>query len=259
MPRSRFLGPTVLTVALAVTQFQAGWSDEPKPSSPDKPSLFPATPKAATAPKATESAKAGATCVIYPLAELGRDPGLAKWVAETIPDMIAPSSWSQVGGTGRITHNATSQVLVVYQSAAVHAQVETFLNDLRKAGPGGAAKPAVPVGKVVSAHYTDAGLIKPADPVTKGQGYPVPPPLQQPKHLFHLVIRYEGDGIVDANVASMVKDIVAAAREDGAGDKKAVPDAAKPTSQMNHLFHFVVRYEGEGIIDSNVAAMLKDI
>src|SRR5437868_4430861 len=81
MPRSRFLGPTVLAVALAVTQLQAGWSDEPK--SPDKPSLFPPAPKAAAAPKATEPAKAGATCVIYPLADLGRDPGLAKWVAET--------------------------------------------------------------------------------------------------------------------------------------------------------------------------------
>jgi hypothetical protein len=33
----------------------------------------------------------------------------------------------------------------------------------------------------------------------------VPRPVKQPKHLFHFIIRYEGDGIVDENVADVIK------------------------------------------------------
>jgi hypothetical protein len=240
MPRSRYLGMMVLSVALVATHLRAARPDEPKPAPP-------------------AGAKAESTCVIYPLSDLGHDASLAKWVAETIPNMIQPGSWSQAGGTGKISYHAPSKVLVVYHTAAVHAQVEAFLKDLRRATPPAAAKPATGDGKVISAHYTDAGSsAKPLDAAAqKTMAYPVPPPLQQPKHLFHLIIRYEGDGIVDANVASVVKDIVTASKE-GAADKPNA-DPAKGSSPLSHLLHFIVRYEGEGIIDANVAALLKDL
>jgi hypothetical protein len=35
--------------------------------------------------------------------------------------------------------------------------------------------------------------------------YPVPPPPALPKHLFHFIIRYEGEGIIDQNVVKFAK------------------------------------------------------
>src|SRR5438309_2051545 len=35
--------------------------------------------------------------------------------------------------------------------------------------------------------------------------YPVPAASRAPKHLFHFIIRYEGEGIVDGNVADVLK------------------------------------------------------
>src|SRR5688572_17876871 len=33
------------------------------------------------------------SCVIYPLGDLADDPGFAKWIAETIPEVIQPGTW----------------------------------------------------------------------------------------------------------------------------------------------------------------------
>ena len=35
--------------------------------------------------------------------------------------------------------------------------------------------------------------------------YPVPAPARPPKHLFHFIIRYEGNGVVDENVVKAVQ------------------------------------------------------
>src|SRR5262249_32002953 len=100
--------------------------------------------------------------------------------------------------------------------------------------------------------------------LSKSTAYPVPPPLQQPKHLFHLVIRYEGDGIVDSNVADLVKNIsgLSAAKEESSDKEKekdkdkAKPDAASP-SAANQLFNFITLSEGEGTADPNVSSLPK--
>ncbi|HEY2909874.1 MAG TPA: hypothetical protein VGI99_06490 [Gemmataceae bacterium] len=88
-----------------------------------------------------------------------------------------------------------------------------------------------------------------------GSNYPIPAPVAQPKHLFHFVIRYEGDGMPDP---TMLATAVAAAGDipismPKKSDKPNVVKAKAPD-----LFQFIIRYEGDGIVDDNVAKVLKD-
>jgi hypothetical protein len=196
MARTRFLGMAVLSVALLATQRQAGLS---------QPSAF-----------TSSSAANDLTCRVYPLSELGDDPSLGKWVAETIPDVIQPGSWNPIepaGSRRRISYHAPSKILVVYHTATVHAKVDAFLNDLKKALPrdhaettAGARKLPTMDRRVIQAQYTAAVSVNPAAPATpQASGYPVATPLKQPKHLFHFIIRYEGEGLIDANVVKFAK------------------------------------------------------
>jgi len=84
--------------------------------------------------------------------------------------------------------------------------------------------------------------------------YPIPAPLAQPKHLFHFIIRYEGDGLADQ---SMLAAAMAAAgqNQDDAPKKAGKSKAAK--AGVPDMFQFIVRYEGDGIVDENVAKLLK--
>jgi hypothetical protein len=148
---------------------------------------------------------------IYALGELGGDAGLARWVADTIPQVIEPDSWSQ-DGTGKqiLTYDPTAKVLVVYHTPAVHAKIATFLDSLRKAVAQGNA-PATNVKHakahgVVPAQYSEPDpMFKPAEPMAPTNPYPVPATKKQPKHLFHFIIRYEGEGIIDSNVIEFLK------------------------------------------------------
>jgi hypothetical protein len=92
--------------------------------------------------------------------------------------------------------------------------------------------------------------------VANHSGYLLPTATKPPKHLFHLIIRYEGDGVINQNVVDVCKScgLVSAAQEE---TKKGTdkPAAAKPASSS--LFHFIVRYEGDGIIDKNVVDVFK--
>src|SRR5205085_4878610 len=67
------------------------------------------------------SVENGPTCKVYSLAELD-DPGLCKWIAETIPEMIQPATWKQNGA--KVSYYAPSKVLVVNNTMAVHNQIE---------------------------------------------------------------------------------------------------------------------------------------
>jgi hypothetical protein len=69
MARTRFLGIAALAVALFAAQRQ--------------PALSQHSPNAAN----------DLTCKVYSLTELGDDPSLGAWVAETIPEVIQPDSW----------------------------------------------------------------------------------------------------------------------------------------------------------------------
>src|SRR5262249_50653316 len=51
--------------------------------------------------------------------------------------------------------------------------------------------------------------------------YLVPNPARSPKHLFHFIIRYEGEGIVDSNVVEAIK-----------AQNSATPSAAPPVNVL---------------------------
>jgi hypothetical protein len=160
------------------------------------------------------------TCVAYSLADLGNDPDLGKWVAETIPEVIAPGTWK---GKGVLRYYAPKKLLVVYHNAAAQARVDAFLKSVKKSLPaanektiaaGAGGMPAcvcvrtAPVCEtaVVPADFRVPGKVRGfttfADP---SSSYPVPAPATRPKHLFHFIIRYEGEGIVDDNVVKAMK------------------------------------------------------
>lgn len=113
--------------------------------------------------------------------------------------------------------------------------------------------------KVVHARLLEASQLKPLDAAAaKATAYPVPQPLEKPKHLFHLIFRYEGDSLADS-MAGVVKSLAGAeANKEEAADKSGA-EASKVAPSLNSLLHFIVRYEGEGIIDSNVVEMIKHL
>jgi hypothetical protein len=213
MIRFRFCGPTLLALTLLVLP---GRADEPKSSKAvagyTEPLIYPLQGKSkeAKAPKQETSP----VCRIYSLAELGDDANLGKWIAETIPEVIEPESWSRAGSSGKkpvLRHYGPKQILVIYHTPAVQTRVEEFLKNVQKALPRGKDKAAAgkPSGKdsgVIPAKYPAPGLI-PTSNVLSGErfNYPVPPPAGQPKHLFHFIIRYEGAGIIDSNVVKFMK------------------------------------------------------
>lgn len=137
-------------------------------------------------------------CKVYALADLGEDPTFGKWIAETIPQMIQPASWKSTDGKTKLSYYAPAKVLVINQTPAVHAQVDQFLQNLRKSLPQ--AKMARRDPLVVPAQLTVQDLQPPGPTPTK----PSTSEGKKPKHLLHLVIglglRYEGEGIIDSNV-----------------------------------------------------------
>jgi hypothetical protein len=143
------------------------------------------------------------TCKVYSLADLGDDPALGKWIADTIPQMIQSGSWTGADGKSKLSYFAPGKVLVINQTAAVHGQVDDFLQSLKKTLPH--AKVAKRDPQVMPAQFTPPGVPQAGPMVTPSQAYPVPYPPQTPKHLFHFIIRYEGDGVIDSNVVKFAK------------------------------------------------------
>jgi hypothetical protein len=132
----------------------------------------------------------GAINKVYSLADLGDDPNLCKWIAETIPQMIKPNSWNGQN----LCYYAPAKVMAIHQTLEVHAQVEEFLANLRKTASRTKQDP-----QVTRAQYVP-DVMRPVGPASASQAYPVPTTLPAPKHLFHFIIRYEGAGIIDSNV-----------------------------------------------------------
>ena len=118
----------------------------------------------------------------YALGNLGDDPKLCKWVADTIPAMIQPASWKQ--GDARMCYDAPLRILAVSTTPDVHAQIEEFLEGIKR---------SLPPQKKLPQHE---------EPIMRVQYVaPVSPPM--PKHLLHFIVRYEGAGVIDANVAKL--------------------------------------------------------
>src|SRR5262249_48898430 len=148
-------------------------------------------------------------CTIYALAELGEDSDLGKWIAETIPEVIEPGTWK---GQGALRYYAPKNILVVYHTPAVQAKVDGFLKNVKKslpavkAGKPTAAKTSSPQQTIVPTGHHVPALLKTSTPEPEPRlGYAVPAPVKAPKHLFHFIIRYEGEGIIDDNVVKFLK------------------------------------------------------
>jgi hypothetical protein len=115
MARSRLWLVILLFLVLACAIAQYAWSQFSQPNTPEP------NPSQTTPP-------AGAICKVYSLADFTGDPTLGKWIADTIPEVIQPGSWKIT-----IRYNPNAVVMVVSHTPAVHAQVEEFLKNLRKA------------------------------------------------------------------------------------------------------------------------------
>jgi hypothetical protein len=178
------------------------------------------------------------TCKVYSLAKLGDDPEIVQWIANTIPQVIEPETWlvnalPTATLDGRrpprehrtLSYYAPAKILVVYHTPKIHAEVERFLKNLEKALPR-AAEPTSSQGAVAVAApaVTPAQYVPPQAIADSVRSASVESPKKQPKHLFHIIV----DGV-----------------EFKSGD------------QESKLKNFTLRYEGEGIIDSNVAKVLK--
>jgi hypothetical protein len=115
------------------------------------------------------------------LADLGDDPNLDLWIADTIPQMIEPGSWKTADGKSKLSYYAPGKVLVINQTPAVHAKVSAFLNDLKQ-----------------SLAKTSARI----DPQVRPVQFTAPVSnAARPKHLFHFIIRNESDGGGDPSLS----------------------------------------------------------
>ncbi|MCI0638138.1 MAG: hypothetical protein L0Y72_05080 [Gemmataceae bacterium] len=263
----RLVSLFTLSLGCAVVNAASGRADDKTPPAP-----------ASTATTKVPGPSAGnnsVTCAVYSLVEFGDDPQLGQWIADTIPQVIEPGSWRHAVAAGHATGHhlsyfAPARILVVHHTPGVQAQVDAFLKRVKQALPphrqaakGTTLQPLATTGSfavlsdrnVVPAHHAVAPSSKPSDPVLMPKGvYPVPAPLQQPKHLFHLVLRYEGEGVVDAQVVELLKNVTG---QNPAPTEKT--DKAEPakSSQHSSLFNFIIRYEGDGIIDANVLELFK--
>jgi len=213
MTGSRFFVLGVAAVLASLACVQNGWT-QPQP-----------LPQTSLPP----SEKLAPTCKIYWLADIGDDEDFCNWIAQTIPVSIQPGSWNSVNPTpeyGTIRYNSSAKLLVIYHSAGVHAQVNDFLQNMKKAMPQ--AK-VIPARSIVPASYVfPAQLPTPAAPPMQVQStYPVPYPPLAPKHLFHFIIRYEGEGIIDSNVVKFAK-----AMSNGSGSSSCSPSNMPSLSNM---------------------------
>ncbi len=200
--------PTLLALALVVP---TGTSAEPPCTRPQCRMVIGCSTGISTCRSAAVQDR---SYVIYSLGDMGEDPAFCQWIAETIPEVIEPGSWTCAGASGKkpvLRYYAPKKILVVCHTAAVQAKVDRFLKTMKKALPRETGRPVAGRGpmqdhKVVPARYQAPALLNPPLPAPgPNPGYPVPPPARHPKHLFHFIIRYEGAGIIDSNVVKYMK------------------------------------------------------
>lgn len=191
MARLRFVAAALLALAFSGNSTQTGG---PQPATPA--GYQTTEPKLAT----------DEPCVIYSLTDIGFDAALGSWIRENVLEIIEPSSWKGQGGTGLIRHYEPKNILIVKQTKTIQKKVEGFLKDLKTSMPkaSAAGRKTAPAG-VVPADYREPALLRASHPDSESSTYPVPAAVKPPKHLFHFIIRYEGDGIIDDNVVKFMK------------------------------------------------------
>lgn len=157
------------------------------------------------------------TCKVYALNDV--DPALASWVAQTIPEMIEPGSWTTAGGRASLNFYPPKKLLVVRHTNAAHARIGEFLKEISRASAPAtfATTPREPA--LLRTHH-----LMPAMKTDVVESKPQPPRRTDgnPRHLFHIIVDgFEGEGM--------------------------------------KLKNFTLRYEGEGIIDSTIAELIKSM
>jgi hypothetical protein len=253
-----------LSLAAAIISGQTGWADAPKTRKSPVPGESQAQPSN------------GLSYRIYSLSDIGNQPGLGSWLGRVLPSVIQPDTWSMSGGSGTLSYYAPGKILVVYHTAAVQAQVAAFLKDVKKALPpktaasaavlpSGAPSPyqygtsvnaelvkssfqpsgatpilssySLPNGQTVGAASAPtkravAPSLVPAPSVKVPEtapaqtfSYPIPAAKQPPKHLFHFIIRYEGEGVIDSSVVGLFKAVYG----DDVAKKEVPPAGSAPT------------------------------
>jgi hypothetical protein len=200
MARLRFMATALLALALAGNSVQTGRSAGQNDS---RITPMPTAPYWAD----------GHSCVSYSLTDMGYDADLGRWISQTIPEMIESKSWQQSGGSGALRYYAPKNILIVSQSDHVQAKVHDFLKKLKTSPPktnhaSDAATKKSSHASVVPADYREPALMRRSNPLPEPSSYPVPAPVKPPKHLFHFLIRYEGEGIIDDNVVKFMKGYV---------------------------------------------------
>ena len=246
MVRCSIVGRALAALTLAVLVLPAARGGQPgKPLMPRDPSAN------------------GSVSKIYPLAGINSDSNLGAWIADTLPKMVRPETWTAAGGPGALSYYAPGQVLVVRQTPAVQAEVTAFLDQLKRSlslDSGQTRTPASLDGPVRPASYvpnlqTPPSTAAPAQPARATARSATGP--AHPKHLFHIIleglemsaeegpqnmklknftIRYEGEGLIDTNVAGMIK---ALAKQGGIGmtTQKWYPDNTMTLPAAKYLQH----------------------
>ena len=218
--QSRGSASMALVMALALTQFVLAQESRTVTTPGPLPS--------STQDSAAQSYK------IYSLNDFGSDPGLCEWIAKTIPEVIAVGNWNS---PATISYYAPKNILVVSHTSTVQAQVETFLKNVKKSLPettkarASAPKSHTSGNEVVPAAYHEPGLRKAAKPTSQPTpSYPVPAQAKPPKHLFHFIIRYEGEGIVDDNIVKAMKDYYRVMQQAGQMTTAPAPTPDTPSA-----------------------------
>ncbi|HLW64702.1 MAG TPA: hypothetical protein VKS79_05230 [Gemmataceae bacterium] len=197
----RFLMVAVLALVILDNLSQFAGAQEPVEVAPK------CVAKGAAASCASDNATVTS---VYSLWKMGYDLELSKWIAETIPEVIEPSTWQSMGGSGVVRYNSANGILVVRHCAAIHSKVENFLKDLKQSLPatGTGATPMtqkMPSESVVPAAHHAPSLLRPSAPPQDECSSAAANSKKSPKHVLHLTIHYEGEGIIDDNVVKYFK------------------------------------------------------
>jgi hypothetical protein len=193
------------------------------------------------------------TCQIYSLSGLGSDPQLGAWLSETIPLVIQPESWAVTGGAGRLSYYAPGKILVVYQNAAVHAKLEAFLKNFKKALPSQeAARGLARENSAEPPRWSSGFGLQGAARNSLG-GVPAVVPAQHATPSSPKAAKS-----VPAKDSSYLNTAPSPVRvSESVPAKKFTYPVPAPRTQPKHLFHFIIRYEGEGVIDASVVKLFK--
>ncbi len=243
MPVIRHYWIVLLIAVLANLQVQISWAEDPKIR---KPIINPSNKDGRTETK-TEVDN-GKTWRIYSLADLGDDANFSRWAAETIPEVIQPGTWSKES----LKYYAPAKILVVSHTPGVHRQVRAFLEKLKEAVVPQKQTASVAVSSsgraqaVMPAKFTAFGSGKTTSSVTSFEPSSASPP---PMHLFHIIVegletegdkvtlknftfRYEGEGIIDSKIASLIKSYNEQAAEQATSQGQESSKCALDTSQI---------------------------